>query len=73
MNDYKERMKTEYKELAERHDKLRKMITRCRIKPKYALDGSPLSLLIEQADIMRKYLDILETRAGLEGVNLLDE
>lgn len=72
-NDYKQRLKKEYKETKERYDKLHKMII------KYiagTLDFKPtckLELLEEQAKYMGLYLKILEIRAEIEKVDLKGE
>lgn len=68
--DYKERFKAEYYQVKIRHDKLHEMLV------KYGagkLDFEPkcdAPLLHEQKKTMRMYLDILEVRAQIEGIEL---
>ena len=68
--DYKERFKAEYYQVKIRHDKLHEMLV------KYGageLDFEPkcdAPLLHEQKKAMRMYLDILEIRARIEGIEL---
>jgi hypothetical protein len=67
---YKERMKAEYHQLKDRHEKL------CAILDKHkegTLDftpDTPIYILEEQAECMQKYMVILERRAKIEGVTL---
>lgn len=71
--DYKERMKNEYKELKDRYTKLHRMlVTYDAGKLGFTLN-CPIELLREQAKVMGKYLYILETRAIIEEVELLEE
>lgn len=71
MEDYKARMIEEYRELKERYEKLHKMLI------KYAagkLEFEPtcsISLLTEQEDTMKRYMEILEIRSCMEGVELI--
>ncbi len=68
--DYKQRMKNEYWQLKERHEKLSKM---CVYYEAGTLDFEPtcsLELLKEHLEAMGKYLHCLETRAQIEGVAL---
>lgn len=69
-SDYKERMRVEYRELADRAGRLRDMLQR------YA-DGTidfepvcPISLLSRQLDVMDEYANLLRHRAKIEHVNL---
>ena len=72
MEPYKQRMIVEYRELEDRYVKLETMLS------KYAagtLDFTPhcsFQLLNTQLSIMGAYLNILEERARIEGVDLND-
>lgn len=70
MEDYKERMKTEYVELKEKYTKLHRMLVR---NDAGKLDFSltcPVDLLRKQKSVMGQYLNILEIRALIEDVEL---
>lgn len=68
--DYKERFKAEYHQLKIRHDKLHEILVA------YGADQldfeltCDVPLLHEQKKAMRMYLDILEVRAKIEGIEL---
>lgn len=70
MEEYKTRMKEEYKQLKERYNKLHRIIV------KYDADmldfelNCDIDILREQAQIMGKYLYILEVRAIIEHIDL---
>lgn len=69
-DDFKERMCAEYYQLKIRYDKLHKMVIlfeagKLEFEPK-----CPLELLKKQEKAMRDYMDILEVRAAIEGVDL---
>ena len=68
--DYKERMKTEYRELKERYDKLHRMLIKYDAGKLEFTPTCPISLLREQAAIMGKYLYTLEVRSLIEEVDL---
>lgn len=68
--DYKDRFKAEYYQLKERYEKLHKMTVKYKAG---TLDFTPscdIDLLLEQEEYMLKYLNILETRAEIEGIIL---
>ena len=68
MEDYKDRMQKEYNELKDRYIKLSKFILKAE---KGELDfelSCPLILLKQQRNVMKRYLDILEKRCIIEGV-----
>ena len=72
-SDYRERMRVEYRELADRAGRLRDMLQR------YA-DGTldfeptcPITLLSRQLDVMDEYALILRRRAGIEHITLGDQ
>lgn len=68
--DYKERFRAEYWQTKIRYDKLHKMIVKALAG---TLDFEPKcnpNLLIQQKGYMRSYLDCLEVRAEIEGIDL---
>ena len=68
MEEYKERMVKEYTELRERYTKLHRMLIKHDAgKLEFTLN-CPIGLLREQASVMERYLNILETRAIIEEV-----
>ncbi len=70
MEDYKERMKTEYVELKEKYTKLHRMLVRYDAgKLDFSLT-CPVDLLRKQKSVMGQYLNILEIRALIEDVEL---
>lgn len=69
-DDYKERFKAEYYQTKIRYDKLHKMITKLKAG---TLDFEPdcnEEILTSQASIMGAYLNVLEVRAEIEGIEL---
>ena len=67
MNDYKERLKEEYKELKERTRKLKVTISKYHLgKLDFDLDCS-IGLLETQLHIMEAYLAVLKERLKLGG------
>lgn len=71
--DYEERMRVEYRELADRAGRLRDMLQR------YA-DGTldfeptcPITLLSRQLDVMDEYANLLRHRAKFEHVDLEEQ
>lgn len=70
MEDYKQRMVKEYTELKERYTKLHKILVKHDAgKLEFTLN-CPADLLRQQAEVMGRYLYILEMRAVIEGVEL---
>lgn len=68
--DYKERFKAEYLQTKIRYDKLCKMLVK---QEAGTLDFEPIctrGLLLKQKRCMSEYLDSLEIRAEVEGVDL---
>lgn len=68
--DFKERFKAEYWQTKIRHDKLAEMIKKYEAG---TLDFKPkcgLSILMAQRDYMQGYLNLLEKRAEIEGIDL---
>ena len=77
MDDWKERLKNESKELKERLDKLHKWIVKqevsyrlqpCRVEK--IEDNLSRDLCSDQEDAMTRYLNILELRAEIYGIEL---
>ena len=73
--DYKERFLAEYHQLKIRLDKLRRFIAKidaAKLWPDVDTPqhDSPDNLLIEQLQLMERYLRVLEMRAHIEGVEL---
>lgn len=68
--DYKERFKAEYMQAKIRLEKLRKMITKYQAGTLGFTPACSLELLKEQVEPMQLYLDVLEVRAEIEGVQL---
>ena len=72
MGDWKQRVVDEYKQLHGRYERLSAMIAGYESGTLTFTPNCPLCLLKMQADIMRKYLDILEVRGKIEKINLFD-
>ena len=70
MEDYKQRLVVEYKELKERYQKLHTMCVKYDAGTLGFKLNCPIELLKEQKAIMGKYLNILEIRAEIEKVSL---
>ena len=70
MEPWKERFLTEYKELKTRFLKLREMLVRYETGTLDFEPTCPIDLLKEQAEVMYKYMYILEIRAMIEKINL---
>ena len=68
--DYKDRFRAEYWQLKIRLEKLRKMITKYQAGTLGFTSACSLELLKEQVEPMQLYLDVLEVRAEIEGVQL---
>lgn len=71
-DDYKDRFKAEYWQTKKRYDKLHRMVIKYEAGTLDFIPNCPLDLLKEQRDTMRKYLNQLEIRAELEGIELFD-
>lgn len=70
MEAYKQRMVNEYKELKERVDKLDNMLCKYSAGDLEFEPTCPNYLLEDQLEAMTEYLNILEKRAEIEGVEL---
>ena len=77
--DYKERFKAEYYQTKIRYDKLKDfnnkikaaiMTRHCENKVTMPVHDCPDELLFEQQNSMGRYLQILEVRAKIEGIEL---
>ena len=68
--DYKERMKGEYRELKERHEKLADIILKYEAGTLGFEPDCPLELLRNQETAMGWYLNCLIGRAEIEGISL---
>ena len=68
--DYKERFKAEYYQTKTRYERLLAMLMKYEAKQLDFEPTCPIKILYEQAEIMSKYLKVLETRALIEGVSL---
>lgn len=66
MSDYQERLKNEYTELRNKYIKLNTFICK---NPYECIGNTPMILLKQQKYAMKRYLDILEKRLILEGVD----
>ena len=67
-NNYKQRFINEYVELKDRYNKLHKMLIKYDAGILEFTPTCPINILREQESTMFKYLNILETRAIIEGV-----
>lgn len=72
MNDYKQRMIEEYKQLAERFIKLGRMIEKHNSGTLDFKPACPMELLEDQYCAMRLYLNTLVQRATIEGIDFND-
>ena len=73
MSDYKLRMKQEYLELTTRISKLRRMIVMAKADKLDFKLSCKIELLEEQLKKKKKYTLILETRAIIEEIELMEE
>lgn len=70
MEGYKERLVKEYGELRERYERLHLMLVKYDANTLEFEPSCPMELLREQADVMSRYMYILEIRAQIEKVDL---
>ena len=70
MEDYKQRMVSEYKELKERAEKLGNMLLDYEYGELDFEPACPIKLLETQWHTMNAYIAILEQRAEIEGIEL---
>ena len=68
--DYKERFKAEYFQTKIRYEKLHKTIVKFDAGTLKFQLSCPMDVLRHQKDLMGSYLNILEIRAEIEGINL---
>ena len=71
-NNYKQRFINEYVELKDRYNKLHKMLIKYDAGRLEFTPTCPINILREQESTMLEYLNILETRAIIEGVELAE-
>ena len=69
-DDYKERMRIEYRELTTRAGRLRDMLQRYADGELDFEPACPIKLLSRQLDVMDEYALILRRRAGIERISL---
>ena len=72
MEDYKQRMIEEYQQTKARYQKLHKMLVKHDAGTVDFTPTCPIGLLREQKKTMGLYLNILEIRAEIEGVDLVE-
>ena len=68
--DYKDRFKAEYYQLKIRHDKLLNMLARHDTGTLGFEPDCSIDLFAEQCGAMGRYLNIMESRAKVEGIEL---
>ena len=68
--DYKDRFKAEYWQVRARFDKLSAMYTKMKDDTLEFTPTCSIEIYTKQLDAMAQYIDILEKRAELEGINL---
>ena len=66
---WKERMASEYRELKQRYKKLTETCEKCK-NHTLSFDPKNIDLMYKQKAIMEEYIDCLEERAKVEGVEL---
>lgn len=69
--DYRNRFKAEYYQTAIRYIKLYDMIKSYANGNLHFIPSCPIEMLKVQLDIMHSYLELLEYRAAIEGVDLM--
>lgn len=69
-DDYKIRLLGEYYELKERYDKLHKMVIKYEAGTLDFTPSCPLGLLERQANLMEKYLNVLDIRLEIERIQI---
>ena len=72
MEAYQVRYMKEYNDLCERYKKLLKFIRKAECGELDFELNCPLELLKEQADVMKRYIDILLYRDKYEGIGLVE-
>lgn len=69
-SDWKERLKGEYLQLKDRRNKLHTTLVKIAAGTIEFKGKTPVNLLFKQQDAMDAYLELLEMRAELEGIEL---
>ena len=70
MEDYKTRMIAEYKYIKDKYDKVHNTIIKAEARTLPFELNTSIELLKEQANVMGRYLYILEVRSELEGIGV---
>lgn len=70
-NDYKDRFVAEYWQTKIRYEKLHDMTVKYQANKLNFTPNCPLDVLLKQKAAMGQYLNMLEIRAEIEGINLL--
>lgn len=70
MEDYKDRVVKEYKDLYDKYQKLHNILVKYDAGKLEFTPTCPIDLLRNQASIMGQYLYVLETRAQIEDIKL---
>lgn len=70
MEDYRVRFRNECHELIERYNNLRRMIIKHKGGTLDFKPTCPIELLERQRDAMAEYIEILEVRAEIEGIEI---
>ena len=69
-DDYRERFKAEYYQTKIRYEKLHKMIIKAEAGTLGFEPKTPFYIFSNQLEAMGEYLEILEARAQIEGIDL---
>lgn len=69
-SDYKDRFRAEYWQTKIRYEKLHTMTVKMQAGTLDFEPSCPLELLLEQKEFMGRYLNELEIRAEIEGIDL---
>lgn len=72
-DDYKDRFKAEYWQTKIRYDKLHRMTVKYEAGTLDFEPSCPLAILKAQKSAMGQYLNMLEVRAEIEGIDLFGE
>lgn len=71
--DYKQRFRAEYEQTRIRYEKLGEMLRKYQLGKLEFKPVCPYGLLADQYEIMTRYLNVLEKRAKIEGIELNPE
>lgn len=70
--DYKKRFRAEYEQTRIRYEKLGEMLRKYQLGKLEFKPACPYGLLADQYEIMTRYLIVLEKRAKIEGIDLME-